>query len=144
MFDKLETPKEDKFEFEKHQKYLFLCYYCFADGSFGGNETGVFFDYYNAFFEGGISMERFELLEEFFDLVLQNNQQNIDELIDYCLEGVDNKDYKKIFIYLIEGVFCDGKVNEQEKSKVKYLAKKMNIENELSEKIIDVAILKYM
>jgi hypothetical protein len=143
MFNKLEE-KEDKFEFERPQKYLFLCYYCFAEGSFGPNETGVFFDFYNAFFEGGISMERFEILEEFFDLVLQNNEPNKNELIDYCLEGVDKKDYHKIFIYLIEGVFCDGKVNNKEKLKVEHLAKKMSISDELSEKIIDVAILKYL
>ena len=140
LFDEVEKTQKDKFELTTVENYLYLPYYCFIDDGYNGREIGVFFDVYSNFFDGDFDYAYYinKLLSK---QTLYENQ--IDELLDYCIEGINTDHYTKLFIFLVEGVFADGHVDKVEKAKIEKLATKLRVDQETASKIIEVSMLKY-
>ena len=141
LFDDVKHTEQDKFELSTVEKYLYLPYYCFIDDGYNGREIGVFFDVYSAFFDGDFDYQYY--IDKLMSKHLLHADAHIDELLDYCISGINKDHYTKIFIYLIEGVFADGHVDKAEKQKIETISQKLNIKNEIASKIVEVAQLKY-
>jgi hypothetical protein len=140
LFDEVEKTQQDKFELTTVEKYLYLPYYCFIDDGYNGREIGVFFDVYSNFFDGDFDYAYY-LNKLMSKQTLHKNQ--IDKLLDYCIEGINKDHYTKLFIFLVEGVFADGHVDKAEKAKIETLANKLQVDQDTACKIIEVSQLKY-
>jgi len=141
LFDDVKHTEQDKFELTTVEKYLYLPYYCFIDDGYNGREIGVFFDVYSAFFDGDFDYEYY--IDKLMSKHLLHGDVHIDELLDYCISGINKDHYAKLFIFLVEGVFADGHVDKAEKEKIETLSKKLEVDAETASKIIEVAFLKY-
>lgn len=141
LFDDLKHTEEDKFELSTVEKYLYLPYYCFIDDGYNGREIGVFFDVYSTFFDGDFDYEYY--IDKLMSKHVLHGDRQIEELLDYCISGINADHYVKLFIFLVEGVFADGHVDKAEKAKIEILSEKLKVDQETASKIIDVAMLKY-
>ena len=141
LFDDVKHTAQDKFELSTVEKYLYLPYYCFIDDGYNGREIGVFFDVYSSFFDGDFDYEYY--IDKLMSKHLLHGDFQIDELLDYCVSGINKDHYTKLFIFLVEGVFADGHVDQAEQRKIEVLSKKLHIDEETASKIIDVSMLKY-
>jgi len=141
LFDEVSKTKEDKFDLSTVEKYLYLPYYCFIDDGYNGREIGVFFDVYSNFFDGDFDYQYY--IEKLMSKHAAFGNFRINELLDYCIEGINKEHYTKLFIFLVEGVFADGHIDDAEKSKIEKLAKKLRVDDETAAKIVEVSALKY-
>lgn len=140
LFDEVEKTQKDDFKLTTVEKYLYLPYYCFIDDGYNGREIGVFFDVFSTFFDGDFDYAYY-LDKLMSKQALHHNQ--INQLLDYCIEGINADHYTKLFIFLVEGVFADGNVDKAEKEKIESLAVKLRVDKETASKIIEVSQLKY-
>jgi hypothetical protein len=130
-----------KYELNQVESIMFLSYLCYGIDGFTEREISNFIDTNREFLEKPNDVDAeyyFALFQKLID-----STQPLD-LITLALNEINPSLYKKVLVYLMEGVMSDGEINEAETVLMQDIVQKMKIDISFYQKTLEVLIEKYL
>jgi hypothetical protein len=130
-----------KYELNQVESIMFLSYLCYGIDGFTEREISNFIDTTREFLEKPNDVDKeyyFALFQKLID-----STQPLD-LTTLALKEINPSLYKKVLVYLMEGVMSDGEINEVETVLMQDIAQKMKIDISFYQKTLEVLIEKYL
>lgn len=130
-----------KYEFNQVESIMFLSYMCYGIDGFNQREASNFIDTTREFLEKPNDVDTDYYFGVFQRLI--DSMQPLD-LITLALNEINPSIHKKVLVYLMEGIMCDGEITEIETLLMQDIAQKMNIDISFYQKTLEVLIEKYL
>lgn len=142
LFDKFKRITEKEFEYtpiDENEAWIGILYACImADGEVVKVEE-------NALSLMLISKRRFEDVDvpKIYRRVIEA-QHKIGgaKVVDACCDFIKNDDRNTLFTLCVELVLSDGILDEDEEKIIEYIAEKLEIEDSMLEKIVEVMLIR--
>jgi hypothetical protein len=130
-----------KYELNQVESILFLSYLCYGADGLQPREASHFLNTIREFLQYPDDVDT-EYYYGLFDDLIETNE--IFDLIEKGLNQINPSIYKKVFVYLMEGVLSDGKITDSETILMKEIVLKMKIDISFYHQVSDVMIEKYL
>lgn len=141
IFDNVQSNSSNKNEWSINENEAITClsYLLYGEDGFKDNEDKVFvntlFDFLPAF-NGDFR----DFLDPYHEL---RNSFKTYELIPFLIENIEKGKHKRLFVYLVDGVMSDGKIDAEERNKIELVMSSMGIDEEFAQKVVEVMKAKY-
>ena len=130
-----------EYELNQVESIMFLSYLCYGADGLGTREASNFINTTREFLENPDDIDTEYYFGLFEDLIDSNE---IFSLIVLALNKINPSLYKKVLVYLMEGVLADGTITDTETILMKEIATKMKVDISFYQKILEVMIEKYL